>query len=245
MMILNCISELPIASPLVYAALRMTETWKESVLESLTNFGQAPDSFIPGCFADSSATGPAITKYRCLFEPQNTPFKQNGIHLWTSKKFEFGIFLHFSGHGLGSIKRLWMFLVRQNKVQNFFIKFIFARKSKANALQKLGNIGNNTLPTSSSFISDANTAIAAMGDEDQLATAVGHQLARMQQPVKVIHKEHEAVTAFCINKVSSGLMAISTQKELQELDVALLLNPNTWQEGMNEEADFDVLTLNE
>ena len=84
-----------------------------------------------------------------------------------------------------------------------------------------------------------------MGDEDQLATAVGHQLARMQQPVKVIHKEHEAVTAFCINKVSSGLMAISTQKELQELDVALLLNPNTWQEGMNEEADFDVLTLNE
>ena len=96
MMILNCISELPIASPLVYAALRMTETWKESVLESLTNFGQAPDSFIPGCFADSSATGPAITKYRCLFEPQNTPFKQNGIHLWTSKKFEFGIFFFFA-----------------------------------------------------------------------------------------------------------------------------------------------------
>ena len=63
----------------------------------------------------------------------------------------------------------------------------------------------------------------------------------MQQPVKVIHKEHEAVTAFCINKVSSGLMAIATQKELQELDVSLLLNPNTWQDGMNEEADFDVL----
>ena len=236
------ITELPIASPLVYAALRMTETWKDSVLESLMNFGQAPDSFIPGCFADSNATGPAITKYRCLFEPQNTPFKQTGM------AFFFNVFIFnnpqsFPGHGLGSIKRLWMFLVRQDKVQNFFIKFIFARKSKANALQKLGL--NNALPTSASFISDANTAIAAMGDEDQLATAVGHQLARMQQPVKVIHKEHEAVTAFCINKVSSGLMAISTQKELQELDVALLLNPNTWQDGMNEEADFDVLSLNE
>ena len=80
-MILDCLSELPIASPLVYAALRMTETWKESVLESLMAFGQAPDSFIPGCFADSNATGPAITKYRCLFEPQNTPFKQNGREL--------------------------------------------------------------------------------------------------------------------------------------------------------------------
>ena len=243
-MILDCLSELPIASPLVYAALRMTETWKESVLESLMAFGQAPDSFIPGCFADSNATGPAITKYRCLFEPQNTPFKQNGRELYFAN-FEFLLIFFLLGHGLGSIKRLWMFLVRQNKVQNFFIKFIFGRKSKANVLQKLGNLGSNTLPTSASFISDANTAIAAMGDEDQLATAVGHQLARMQQPVKVIHKEHEAVTAFCINKVSSGLMAISTQKELQELDVALLLNPNTWQEGMNEEADFDVLTLNE
>ena len=84
-----------------------------------------------------------------------------------------------------------------------------------------------------------------IGDEDQLAAAVGLQLARMQQPVKIIHKEQEAVTSFCINKVSSGLMAISTQKELQELDVSLLLNPNTWQEGMTEEADFDVLNLNE
>ena len=74
---------------------------------------------------------------------------------------------------------------------------------------------------------------------------VGLQLARMQQPVKIIHKEQDAVTAFCINKVSSGLMALSTQKELQELDVSLLLNPDTWQDGMNEEADFDVLNLNE
>ena len=53
----------------------MTETWKDSVMESLLNFEQAPESFIPGCFVDSAATGPAITKYRGLFEPQNTPFK--------------------------------------------------------------------------------------------------------------------------------------------------------------------------
>ena len=76
--------------------------------------------------------------------------------------------------------------------------------------------------------------------KDQLAVAVGLQLERMKQPVKIIHKgtfkiffswnwniinftsnwkiyfftyeEQDAVTAFCINKVSSGLMAISTQK---------------------------------
>lgn len=46
-------------------------------------------------------------------------------------------------------------------------------------------------------------------------------------------------------QVSTGLMAIATQKELQELNISLLLNPNSWTEGMNEEADFDVLNLNE
>ena len=54
----------------------------------------------------------------------------------------------------------------------------------------------------SQYIYFSPLAIAALGDEEQLAMAVGQQLARMQQPVKVIHKEHEAVTAFCINKVS-------------------------------------------
>jgi len=216
-------SELPLASPLVYASLKMTETWKESVMESLLSFNCAPDNFIPGCFADSNATGPAINKYRGMIEPQNTPFKPNG-------------------HGLGPIKRLWMFLVRQECIQNFFIKFIFGRKAKP---VNFRGMNTDVLHESASFISDANTAIAATGDEDQLAVAVGLQLERMKQPVKIIHKEQDAVTAFCINKVSSGLMAISTQKELQELDVSLLLNPNTWQDGMNEEADFDVLNLNE
>ncbi len=40
-------------------------------------------------------------------------------------------------------------------------------------------------------------------------------------------------------------MTVSTQKELQELNISLLLNPSSWDEGMNEEADFDVLSLNE
>ena len=40
-------------------------------------------------------------------------------------------------------------------------------------------------------------------------------------------------------------MTIATQKELQEVNISLLLNPSSWTEGMNEEADFDVLSLNE
>ena len=40
-------------------------------------------------------------------------------------------------------------------------------------------------------------------------------------------------------------MSLTTQKELQELNITLLLNPVSWEEGMGEEANFDVLTLNE
>jgi hypothetical protein len=40
-------------------------------------------------------------------------------------------------------------------------------------------------------------------------------------------------------------MSVATQKELQELNISLLLNPSSWIEGMNDEADFDVLNLNE
>ena len=40
-------------------------------------------------------------------------------------------------------------------------------------------------------------------------------------------------------------MSLTTQKELQELNISLLLNPISWEEGMNEEANFDVLSLNE
>ena len=53
------------------------------------------------------------------------------------------------------------------------------------------------------------------------------------------------VVAFLRPQVSNGLMSITTQKELQELNVQLLLNPMSWSEGMHEEANFDVLSLNE
>ena len=52
-------------------------------------------------------------------------------------------------------------------------------------------------------------------------------------------------TFWFVKQVSTGLMSVATQKELQELNISLLLNPASWIEGMNDEADFDVLNLNE
>ena len=67
-------AELPVASPLIYASLRVTESWIDSTLDSLNKVGGPPDNFLPGCQANFSAPGPAIQKYKSLFELQNTPF---------------------------------------------------------------------------------------------------------------------------------------------------------------------------
>eukprot|EP00094_Tigriopus_californicus_P002839 TCALIF_02737-PA protein Name:"Similar to DMXL1 DmX-like protein 1 (Homo sapiens)" AED:0.22 eAED:0.22 QI:0/0.72/0.68/1/1/1/19/158/2211 len=191
--------ELPVASPLIYASLRITESWLDSIQRVLNKFGKVPDNFIPGCYPNPNATGKAIEKYKCLFEPQNTPFLRSPINT--------------SGYGNVSIT-----------TQN--------------------------MPESQSYVSRLSAeAVLSVVDEAAPAGEAGtmfmHQVAKMNLPVKIIHRDHEAITAFCINKVSSGLMTISSQKEIQELNISLLLNPVSWNEGMNDEADFDVLSLEE
>ena len=45
-------------------------------------------------------------------------------------------------------------------------------------------------------------ALAGALDTDAGPSPQAVQMARMQEAVKIIHKEHDAVTAFCINKVT-------------------------------------------
>jgi hypothetical protein len=59
-------------------------------------------------------------------------------------------------------------------------------------------------------------------------------------PVKIIHKENDAISSFCINKTNPGLMAIATLKEIQELDISLLLQAPAW---LEDECEFDILNL--
>ena len=108
------------------------------------------------------------------------------------------------GHGVAPIRRLWQYLIRQKPVQNVFIKSIFGRHSRP----------SRGMPESQSYMSrlsvEAAAAAAASAtvadDGGALATGeyVHTQVARMHQPVKIIHKDHDAVTAFCINKVGSA-----------------------------------------
>ncbi len=94
-------------------------------------------------------------------------------------------------------------------MQRVFIKYIFSHHSA----RQMHSGAGVPLPESQSYVSrlslEAATAAAAAAGDDSFnyggaggGDPASVQIARMHQPVKIIHKEHDAVTAFCINKVS-------------------------------------------
>lgn len=103
------ISELPVASPLTHGVLRRLNSWIDILKEELAMRGPAPIDFIPGCFIETDVKGPAIHKYRSLLEKQNTPFSP-------------------IQSSAAPARRLWHYLVRQELVQDIFIRSIFGKK---------------------------------------------------------------------------------------------------------------------
>jgi hypothetical protein len=67
--------ELPVCSPLIHSALRVVTQWQDMLNEELDLRRPPPADYIPGCFVETSASGPAIHKYRSLLEKCNTPFQ--------------------------------------------------------------------------------------------------------------------------------------------------------------------------
>lgn len=61
------------------------------------------------------------------------------------------------------------------------------------------------------------------------------------EPVRIIHKDQESISAFCLNNVNPGLIALSTPREVQEMDISLLLESPNW---MEDECELDILNLN-
>ena len=202
--------ELPLLSPFIYKCLRTTERWSNVIIERLMKEGKPPDNFIPGCFSDSTATGPLINKYRAMLEPHNNPFPT-------------------LGSGLGPIKRLWRFLIHQEPVQCLFIRYIFGKSKPAAAV----------------------TRVAVEKDDGETASRVGeeslHNFAGDERDgkLKIIHKEQDNITAFCINKVTNGLMTVSTPREILEVNMNILLHPSSWSDRADDEAENDILKMEE
>lgn len=116
-------------------------------------------------------------------------------------------------------RRLWNYLVRQEVAQEIFIKAIFIKRKK----------------TCKDNISSPVSNDAYSIDEPR------NKSVNIPEPVRIIHKDQESILAFCLNRVNSGLLALATPKELQEIDVSLLFDSPNW---LEDECEIDILNLN-
>nr|XP_022328939.1 dmX-like protein 2 isoform X8 [Crassostrea virginica] len=86
--------------------------------------------------------------------------------------------------------------------------------------------------------------------EETNAQAESENSLKMKEPMKIIHKEQDIITAFALNQINNeyscfdrlsklfsanaNLLALATQKEIVELDIGPVLAPPTWLEDENE-----------
>ncbi len=214
------LQELPVCSPLIHATLRSLAIWQDLLKDELENRGPASADFIPGCFVEDDTKGPALNKYRTLLEKNNTPFSPNAA-------------------SAGPCRRLWSFMVRQEICQEVFIRAIFGKRktftfdTTSTTIPVPGNIPSvsNSVVDFSQH-SDVNVNLLS-GNKEQ-----SHQ--QLIEPVRIIHKDQEAISAFCLNHTNTGMMALATPKELQEIDISLLLESPNW---LEDECELDILNL--
>ncbi|XP_046412753.1 dmX-like protein 2 isoform X1 [Neodiprion fabricii] len=199
--------ELPVSSPLIHGTLGVVSLWQETLREELESRGPPPANYIPGCAPDPTPTPgrPAIHKYRSLLERGNTPFNTRMA-------------------SAAPCNRLWCYLVRQELVQDIFIRAVFGKRRSL-----------------SSVIENSHSAIDGMSrgtGEDKGSDSSTNSLP---EPVRIIHKEQDSISAFCLNQVKPGLMAMATPREVQEMDISLLLELPSW---LEDECEFDIINLN-
>lgn len=204
--------DLPTISPLIHAMFKVIDIWTDYLCEYMDCFPNAPLAhFLPNSYVEPTQPGgPSIFKYKALLELNNTPFRH---HNGITKP----------------MKRLWNYLVRQELVQPIFIRYIWGQRKTINGV-------NQYVPPM-----DANVETDYADKEDNANQDQQHQnLMPRLDPTRIVHKDQDLISAFCVNHANAGLIALSTPKEIQELDMSVLLGPVPW---LEEEAEYDILNL--
>uniref|UniRef100_A0A8C5XDG4 Dmx like 2 n=1 Tax=Microcebus murinus TaxID=30608 RepID=A0A8C5XDG4_MICMU len=110
-------SELPVTSPLGIAVIKNLENWEQILQEKMDQFEGPPPNYINTYPTDLSVgAGPAILRNKAMLEPENTPFKSRESSALP-------------------VKRLWHFLVKQEVLQETFIRYIFTKKRKQSEVE--------------------------------------------------------------------------------------------------------------
>lgn len=85
-----------------------------------------------------------------------------------------------------SVNRLWCYLVRQESVQDIFIRSVFGKRRSLSALLDSNQSGVDNLNRGSGTGEDKGS--------DSGTTS-------LPEPVRIIHKEQDSISAFCLNQV--------------------------------------------
>ncbi|XP_067270720.1 dmX-like protein 1 [Pseudorasbora parva] len=188
--------DLPVCSPLCHAALKTLQRWEQLLLKRLEIFGGPPPKFISTQLMEESlSSGPALLRHKALFEPSNTPFRSRR-------------------RSALPVKRLWQFLVKQEEVQETFIRNIFTKKRDLN---------------------EETDSVLLDSTHNQIETDLGYPGGK----ARIIHKESDIITAFAINKANRNCLVIASTHDIQELDVSSILATQvlTW---IDDEAEAEV-----
>uniref|UniRef100_A0A671UU96 Dmx like 1 n=1 Tax=Sparus aurata TaxID=8175 RepID=A0A671UU96_SPAAU len=180
--------DLPVGSPLCHTVLKTLQRWEQVLQKRLEIFGGPPSKYICTHLQDETTSpGPALLRHKALFEPSNTPFRTS----------------HSSAL---PVKRLWQFLVKQEEVQETFIRHIFTKKRDPNESGE-----------------DQTDNMKCSGMEETGNHQTESDLGSPGGKARIIHKESDIITAFAINKANRNCLVMASTHDIQELDVSSIL----------------------
>ncbi|XP_040269913.1 dmX-like protein 2 isoform X4 [Bufo bufo] len=111
------LTDLPVTSPLGIGVVKNLENWEQILHETMDQFGGPPPNYINTIPSELTVgTGPAILRHKAMLDPENTPFKSKD---YTALP----------------VKRLWHYLVKQELLQETFIRYIFTKKRKQSEVE--------------------------------------------------------------------------------------------------------------
>ncbi|KAM6182018.1 dmX-like protein 2 isoform 1-T1 [Erethizon dorsatum] len=188
-------SELPVTSPLGIAVIKNLENWEQILQEKMDQFEGPPPNYINTYPTDLSVgAGPAILRNKAMLEPENTPFKSRDSSALP-------------------VKRLWHFLVKQEVLQETFIRYIFTKKRKQSESVE-------------ERVEQGRPHCMAEDGHAKVEADLGYPGGK----AKVIHKESDMIMAFSVNKANCNEIVLASTHDVQELDVTSLLacQPYIW-----------------
>ncbi|KAM6201363.1 dmX-like protein 2 isoform 5-T5 [Rhynchocyon petersi] len=111
------------------------------------------------------------------------------------------------------VKRLWHFLVKQEVLQETFIRYIFTKKRKQSE-------------SIEEHVEQVKQNCIAEDFHIKVEADLGYPGGR----AKIIHKESDMIMAFSVNKANSNEIVLASTHDVQELDVTSLLacQPYIW-----------------